>query len=52
MFAAVGQSKADMMKKLLGEEAPADPKDLPARMVRPASGELYWILDTQAASLL
>ena len=52
MFAAVGQGKADMMKKLLGEEAPADPRDLPARMVRPQDGELVWFLDTSAAQHL
>ena len=52
VFAAVGQGKADMMKRLLGEEAPADPRDLPARMVRPGDGELVWFLDTSAAQHL
>ena len=41
-----------MMKKLLGAEVPEKPEDLPARMVRPVSGQLYWILDLAAASKL
>ena len=41
-----------MMKNLLGEEEPAKPEDLPARMVRPVSGQLYWILDLGAAAKL
>ena len=40
------------MFKLLGEEEPARPEDLPARMVRPATGQLYWILDRGAAARL
>ena len=52
MFAAVGASKADMMKKLVGPEEPEDPLQLPARLVRPVSGELIWFLDQAAAQKL
>jgi len=52
VFAAVGESKADMVAQLLGEKSPENPKDLPARMVKPINGELYWILDEKAASSL
>jgi len=49
VFAAVGEGKAGMVAQLLGEQAPANPKDLPARLVKPTNGELYWILDQGAA---
>jgi len=49
VFAAVGASKAGMVAQLLGEKDPDNPEDLPARMVKPKNGELYWILDTSAA---
>ena len=52
MFAAVGESKAEMMRRLVGEEEPGKPEDLPARLVRPTSGQLYWILDQGAAAKL
>ena len=50
VFAAVGASKAEMVAKLLGDKEPEDPESLPARMVKPKNGELYWILDTSAAN--
>lgn len=49
VFAAVGASKAEMVAQLLGEKEPENQEDLPARMVKPKNGELYWILDTSAA---
>ena len=49
MFAAVGGSKAEMVAKLLGDKEPDTPEALPARMVKPKNGELYWILDASAA---
>ena len=52
VFAAVGASKADMMKKLVGPDEPEDPLQLPARLVRPVSGELIWFLDQAAAQKL
>jgi len=50
IFAACGSSKASMMARLLadteGEEV------LPAQMVQPTSGKLYWVLDQGAAAML
>jgi len=51
VFAAVGQSKAEMMKQLLGIATPGT-EELPARKVQPVSGELVWFLDEGAAQLL
>merc|ERR1712059_138059 len=52
VFAAVGAGKAPMVAQLLGDVEPADPTDLPARLVKPTNGELYWILDQGAAANL
>ena len=45
VFAAVGESKAAMMKRLLADKEP-----LPAALVRPSQGEVVWILDSGAHS--
>jgi 6-phosphogluconolactonase len=42
-----GRNKADIMKRIL-----IDKKDLPARKVMPPNGELYFLLDKEAASQL
>jgi len=47
VFAMAGQGKADMVKRILGDE-----EDLPSTRVKPANGELIWILDESAASKL
>ncbi|KAK7082209.1 hypothetical protein SK128_011330 [Halocaridina rubra] len=47
IFAMAGAGKAEMVKRILG-----DGEALPSAMVKPVSGELYWILDTAAASKL
>ena len=47
VFAAVGESKAAMMKRLLADKEP-----LPAALVRPSQGEVVWILDSGAHSRL
>ncbi|XP_018335347.1 6-phosphogluconolactonase [Agrilus planipennis] len=44
VFAIAGEGKADMVKRIL-----VDKEDLPAGRVQPSSGELYWILDKEAA---
>jgi len=49
VFVSTGASKADTIKRVLeGNE----PKPLPASLVRPTQGKLYWLLDEGAASLL
>ena len=45
VFAAVGESKAAMMKRLLADKEP-----LPAALVRPSQGEVVWVLDSGAHS--
>lgn len=49
-FIVSGKNKAEMAKRVL--EGPLDPKDLPAQIIRPARGKLYWLLDAEAASRL
>lgn len=49
MFLVSGQGKAAAVKDIL--EGPRDPDKFPAQIVAP-QGELIWILDKAAASLL
>ena len=50
MFLVAGQGKAAAVKDVL--EAPRDPDKIPAQIVDPHDGEVTWILDKAAASLL
>ena len=50
MFLASGAAKAAAVKDIL--EGPRDPDRFPAQIVAPADGEVMWILDKAAASLL
>jgi 6-phosphogluconolactonase len=50
MFLVAGKSKAKAVATVL--EADFRPDDFPAQFVNPGSGNLYWILDESAASLL
>ena len=47
LFLVTGTEKAKILKKVLDERAA-----LPATMVRPTDGELIWLVDRAAASLL
>ncbi|KAG5891926.1 hypothetical protein JTB14_030071 [Gonioctena quinquepunctata] len=47
VFAAAGEGKADMIKRIL-----VDKEDLPAARVKPTSGKLYWIVDKGAGKYL
>lgn len=49
MFLVTGRAKAPALAAVL--EGPPDP-DLPAALVRPESGNLQWLVDRAAASLL
>jgi 6-phosphogluconolactonase len=49
-FAAEGSAKARALAAVL--EGPRDPVTWPAQIVQPASGELTWLVDEAAASLL
>ena len=50
MFLVAGQGKAAAVKDII--EGPRDPDKFPAQVVAPDHGELIWILDKAAASLL
>ncbi len=48
VFIASGREKAPILKAVLGDAK----SRLPARMITPLTGELTWLLDQEAASLL
>ena len=50
MFLVAGQGKAAAVKDVL--EGPRDPDKFPAQIVAPPTGEVIWLLDKAAASLL
>jgi 6-phosphogluconolactonase len=50
VFVVAGKEKAKAVAKILGGSA--DPSELPAAGVAPSDGELVWMLDREAASLL
>jgi 6-phosphogluconolactonase len=50
VFLVSGANKAAVLREVL--EGPSDPNRLPAQLIRPADGELHWLLDREAASLL
>jgi 6-phosphogluconolactonase len=50
MFLVAGQGKAAAVKDII--EGPRDPDKFPAQIVDPHDGELIWILDKAAASML
>lgn len=50
VFIAAGSGKAAVVKEIL--EGPLRPDALPAQIVRPAGGNLVWMLDREAAALL
>jgi 6-phosphogluconolactonase len=50
VFLVAGASKAQTLKRVMGGSVASN--SLPAQMVQPASGELHWLLDEEAASQL
>lgn len=50
LFLVSGKSKAEMIQRILALEEPAI--DLPASLVRPQNGNVTWMLDADAASLM
>ena len=50
VFLVSGANKAAVLREVL--EGPSDPNRLPAQLIQPAGGELHWLLDREAASLL
>jgi len=49
-FLVSGAKKADVLQRVL--EGPYQPVVLPSQIVKPASGELHWLLDEPAAAKL
>lgn len=50
LFLVSGAGKAAILRRVLEGEATAD--DLPAQLIRPARGEVIWLVDESAARLL
>jgi 6-phosphogluconolactonase len=50
MFIVAGKSKSDIVPRVLKSSQPT--KELPATLVQPQTGQLDWILDAEASSLL
>jgi 6-phosphogluconolactonase len=50
MFIASGDGKAEAVRDVI--EGPRDPVKFPAQIIQPEDGELIWLLDKAAASLL
>lgn len=50
VFLVSGASKALVVKEVC--EGPADPLRLPAQLIKPSDGELVWLIDQEAGSLL
>ena|SRR5208282_2099683 len=50
LFLACGKEKAEAVRDVL--EGPRDPLKFPAQVIQPADGDLLWLLDKAAASLL
>jgi 6-phosphogluconolactonase len=50
IFMVTGSDKACALKAVL--EGPQEPEQLPAQMIQPSNGSLYWLIDAAAASLL
>jgi 6-phosphogluconolactonase len=49
-FLVTGASKAEIVHRVL--EGPHDPNRLPAQLIQPVNGIMYYLLDTEAASKL
>ena len=49
-FVTAGAGKADILAQVLAAEEPAE--NIPARLVRPTGGDLFWFVDEAAATKL
>ena len=50
VFLVAGEGKASMLRQVL--EGPYEPDERPAQIVRPAPGEVIWLVDAAAAAKL
>jgi 6-phosphogluconolactonase len=46
-FLVAGADKAAILKKTL--QGPGEPRRLPAQLIKPLTGEIYWLVDQSAA---
>jgi 6-phosphogluconolactonase len=49
-FLVAGTAKAGVLRAVL--EGPSDPHRLPAQLIQPTEGELHWLVDQEASSLV
>jgi 6-phosphogluconolactonase len=49
-FLVTGEDKAQVVRDVL--QGPSDPSRLPAQLIQPQDGQLHWLLDVGASSLL
>jgi 6-phosphogluconolactonase len=49
IFLVSGKDKAEIFRKAIAQEIVGDP--LPARLIRPSSGQLIWLVDKKAAGI-
>jgi len=49
-FLVVGPAKAGVLREVLA--GPRDPRRLPAQLIKPEKGEIYWLVDREAAGQL
>ena len=50
LFMVAGKEKAPVLKAVL--EGPYEPDQLPAQLLQPTNGELLWLVDQAAGSML
>lgn len=50
VFLVSGEGKAKVLKAVL--EGPSNPRHFPAQMIKPADGELVWLVDHKAGQML
>lgn len=50
LFLVTGKNKAEILENVL--EGQSNPEKYPARLIRPADGNLYWFADSAAAGML
>jgi 6-phosphogluconolactonase len=49
IFLVSGRDKAEILRKVISRDLVGDP--LPARLIRPSSGQLIWLVDKKAAGI-
>jgi 6-phosphogluconolactonase len=49
-FLVAGAAKAGVLREVM--QKPRDPRRLPAQLINPEVGELYWLVDREAAGQL